>query len=181
MTIIIEILGISGKLSSLEQFWIVFIELSWMTSSNFSKINKALKWMVNIRTIYTMTCHYQPLTGSLTSAFDIRVILLAESWISFSVICFLCCYFLPKNAIPKGQRDKVDLAGIVVVWKGKRTFVIKLEISLWFRNYCQIAKVFSLVEMRWNWLQCHTLTMHCILVFWICNVFLTFEFHVISL
>lgn len=85
--------------------------------------------MVNIRTIYTMTCHYQPLTWSLTSAFHIRVILLAEGWISFSVFFFLCCYLIPKNAIPKGQRDKVDLAGIEVE-KGKKMFIIKLVFTM---------------------------------------------------
>lgn len=97
--------------------------------------------MINIRTIYSIICHYQPLTGSLTSAFHRRVILLAKVKLSFSVFCRPLS--LTQRCYKKGIRDIIDLVGTInAIGRGKRrTFDIKSKVLKTDFETDQTAKV----------------------------------------
>lgn len=69
--------------------------------------------MVNIRTIHSVTCYYLPLSGSLTSAFHRRVILLTEGWVQLFSHLFPMLLSLYPWMLLERVSDNVDLAGTV--------------------------------------------------------------------
>ena len=135
--------------------------------------------MVNIRTIYSMTCHYQPLTGFSTSAFHRRVILLAKGRIQlFSLVSYAVVSY---PGMLKGIRDIINFADTVNASNRKRK-----KKKLWYkiRRFDSGAETFAkLLRLGFcflpngNWrepldLQCHTLRIHSPYSYpWTFNIF----------
>lgn len=78
-------------------------------------------WMVNIRIIYSMTCHYQPLTGSLTSAFHRRVD--PACWWLGLAFQYSASYAVTLGCCKKGWRD----LAVTSSWKGKKKLCYKIR------------------------------------------------------